>query len=210
MPLTPAILEAIFRPSDRCTTRILYLYVPKRDFRSFSQWKSATILEFNTLISSLHEYWCIKLVDKFLGHTSTYYVRNKSLKVKTRCKKRVFANFPLFSYQNFRKIYFYVTKVIAPGSGGIYILGKIPAFWYIDIWAYSQAQICVITVKNTPKISGKENSSGMTNWLAYDILFENRLIRRICQRRFQALKSVQSQVLHVSKSKLFKKHVVGP
>jgi len=50
----------------------------------------------------------------------------------------------------------------------------------------------------------------MTNWLAYDILFENTLIRRISQRRFQALKSVQSQVLHVSKSKLFKKHVVGP
>jgi len=48
--------------------------------------------------------------------------------VKTRCKKRVFANFPLFSYQNFRKIYFYVTKIIAPGSGGIDILGKIPAF----------------------------------------------------------------------------------
>jgi len=41
----------------------------------------------------------------------------------------------------------------------------------------------------------------MANLLAYDILFENRLIRRICQRRFQAIKSLQSQVLHVSKSK---------
>ena len=49
----------------------------------------------------------------------------------------------------------------------------------------------------------------MTNWLAYDILFENRLIRRICQRRLQAIKSLQSQVLHVSKSKLFKSTLLG-
>jgi len=48
--------------------------------------------------------------------------------VKTRCKKRVFTNFPLFSHQNFRKIYFYETKVIAPDSGEIDILGQIPAF----------------------------------------------------------------------------------
>jgi len=41
------------------------------------------------------------------------------------------------------------------------------------------------------------------------ILFENRLIRRICQRRFQAIKRLQSQVFHVSKSKLFKNTLLG-
>jgi len=39
--------------------------------------------------------------------------------------------------------------------------------------------MCVIIVKNTPKYSGKDNSSGMANKLAYDtILIENRLIRQ--------------------------------
>jgi len=41
---------------------------------------------------------------------------------------RVFTDFPLFTHQNFWKIYFYVTKTIAPGSGGIDILEQIPAF----------------------------------------------------------------------------------
>ena len=58
------VLCPLHRPYQRpyfdhltdATTRILYFYVPKRDFTSFSQRKSASIPEFNTFIRSLYEH----------------------------------------------------------------------------------------------------------------------------------------------------------
>jgi len=46
--------------------------------------------------------------------------------LKTRCEKRVFTIFRLFSYQKLKKINFFVTKTGVPGSAALDLVGKIP------------------------------------------------------------------------------------
>jgi len=57
--------------------------------------------EILSLMGILVDYCHVVQSDKSSGHYASYYVRNTSIKMKTRCKKRVFTIFSLFSCQNF-------------------------------------------------------------------------------------------------------------